>query len=308
VSSKPQKNSSALASERKAGYLFALPWIIGFLTFLSYPLLSSLYFSLTRYSILKQPVFVGFENYRKLFLDDVFLQALGNTFVYAVFAVPLSTIMAITLALLLNAKVKGQAVYRTLFYIPSLVPMVVLGLLWKWIFNAEFGILNAIIKSGPLGKLGIQPPNWLGDPFWAKVTLILIAMWGVGNTVVIYLAGLQDVPASLYEAAEIDGASPAQRMRKITLPMISPVIQFNGVMGIIGALQVFAVPFVMFPGGAPARSTYFFSSYLFDTAFKYQKMGYASAMGWVLFIITVILTFAALKLSEKHVVYDRSAG
>ena len=281
------------------GLLFASPWILGFLIFLAYPVIASLYYSFTNFSILKPPSWIGLENYRELARDEVFFVTLKNTLWYAVGAVPLSTVVAIILAMLLNTKVKGMAVYRTMFFLPSLVPMVALGTLFLWVFNGDYGLLNAAMRG-----IGISPPNWLGDPAWAKWTLVLIAMWGSGQAMIIYLAGLQDVPVSLYEAADLDGAKLWAKTRSVTLPMLSPVILFNVVMGIIGSLQVFAVPYVMFPGGAPARSTYFFTSYLYDNAFQYQRMGYASAMGWVLFLITLALTLLSLKLSERHVHYE----
>lgn len=282
-----------------AGILFAMPWILGFTLFLAYPLIASLYYSFTSFSILKPPRWVGLDNYVELSQDGVFLTTLKNTLWYAIGAVPLSTVTAIALAMLLNTKVKGMALYRTLFFLPSLVPMVALGTLFLWVFNGDYGLLNAAMRG-----VHITPPNWLGDPAWAKWTLVLISMWGCGQAMVIYLAGLQDVPVSLYEAAELDGAKMWAKTKSVTLPMLSPVILFNVVMGIIGSLQVFAVPYVMFPGGAPARSTYFFSSYLYDNAFQFQRMGYASAMGWVLFLITMLLTFLSLKLSERHVHYE----
>jgi multiple sugar transport system permease protein len=281
------------------GILFALPWIFGFCLFLAYPLFASLYYSFTSYSILKPPQWVGLDNYIELSKDEVFLTTLKNTLMYAIGAVPLSTVTAIGLAMLLNTKVKGMAFYRTMFFLPSLVPMVALGTLFLWVFNGDYGLLNAAMRG-----VGITPPNWLGDPAWAKWTLVLISMWGCGQAMVIYLAGLQDVPVSLYEAAELDGAKTWAKTKSVTLPMLSPVILFNVVMGIIGSLQVFAVPYVMFPGGAPARSTYFFAMYLYDNAFQFQRMGYASAMGWVLFLITMLLTFLSLKLSERHVHYE----
>jgi multiple sugar transport system permease protein len=285
--------------DARVGILFASPWILGFLIFLAYPLVSSLYTSFTSYSVLRQPTWVGIDNYRELYFDEVFRGNLVNTLYYAVGAVPLSTAVAIGLALLLNTKVRGMAVYRTLFFLPSLVPMVALGTLFLWVFNSDYGLLNSALRG-----VGISPPNWLGDPAWAKGTLILIAMWGCGQAMIIYLAGLQDVPTSLLEAAELDGAKAGSQMRHVILPMLSPVILFNVIMGIIGSLQVFTVPYVMFPGGAPARSTYFFAMYLYDNAFQYQRMGYASAMGWVMFGITLGLTLLSLKVSEKYVHYE----
>jgi len=285
--------------DARVGILFAMPWILGFTIFLAYPLLSSLYFSFTNYSILRTPKVIGLANYVELSHDEVFFTTLKNTLWYVIGAVPLTTVVAIILAMLLNTKVKGMAIYRTMFFLPSLVPMVALGTLFLWIFNGDYGLLNA-----GLTNLHISPPNWLKDGNWAKVTLVLISMWGCGQAMIIYLAGLQDVPVSLYEAAELDGAKLWQKTKSVTLPMLSPVIMFNVVMGIIGSIQVFAVPFVMFPGGAPARSTYFFTSYLYDNAFAYQRMGYASAMGWVMFLITLALTLVSLKISEKHVHYE----
>jgi multiple sugar transport system permease protein len=285
--------------DARIGVLFALPWIFGFLIFLAYPVISSFAYSFTNYSVLRPPKFIGLGNYQELARDDVFLTTLKNTLWFAIGAVPLSTVVAIGLAMLLNTKVKGMSLYRTLFFLPSLVPMVAQGTLFLWIFNSDYGLLNEALKF-----LHIPPPNWLGSPDWSKWTLVLISMWGSGHAMVIYLAGLQDVPVSLYEAAELDGAKLWQKTKSVTLPMISPVILFNVIMGIIGALQVFALPFVMFPGGAPARSTYFFTSYLFDNAFTYQRMGYASAMGWVMFMITLALTLLSLKVSEKHVHYE----
>jgi multiple sugar transport system permease protein len=286
--------------ESRVAFLFALPWILGFSIFLAYPVLASLFYSFTDFSVLRPARWIGGENYAEMAGDAVFWLSVRNTLVYVLAAVPLGTVVAIALALLLNTEVKGMALYRTLFYVPSLVPMVALAVLWLWIFNGEYGLLNEGLR-----RLHVTGPNWLGDPAFSKATLVLIALWGSGNAMVIYLAGLQDIPVSLYEAADLDGARLWAKMRAVTLPMLSPVILFNVIMGLIGGLQVFAVPYVMFPGGAPARSTYFFTSYLFDNAFRFQRMGYASALGWVLFVITLALTTVALKVSERQVHYDR---
>jgi multiple sugar transport system permease protein len=278
-----------------------MPWILGFAIFMAYPLIASFFYSFTNFSILNSPKWVGAGNYGELLGDEVFFTTLKNTFFYALGAVPLGTVVAIGLAMLLNTKVRGMAFYRAMFFVPSLVPLVALGTLFLWVFNGDYGLLNEAFKAA-----GMSPPNWLGDPAWAKWTLVIISVWGCGQAMIIYLAGLQNVPTALYEAAELDGASAWSKTRCVTLPMLSPVILFNVIMGIIGALQVFAVPYVMFPGGAPARSTYFYASYLFDNAFMYQRMGYASAMGWVLFLITLALTLLALKFSERHVHYETS--
>ncbi len=285
-------------SESWAGFFFALPWIIGFCVFLAYPLLASVYYSFCDYSVLKPPVFIGIDNYRDLMHDSVFWTALKNTAFYAVFAIPFGAVVTLALALLLNSKVKGIPFYRTAFYLPSLVPQVSLAVLWMWMFNGEHGLINDMLLH-----FGIKGPPWLSDPSWTKPALILLGVWGVGNAVVIYLAGLQDVPTELIEAAELDGARPWQKTRHVTLPMISPVILFNVIMGIIGTLQIFTVPYVMFPGGIPARSTYFYTMYLFDNAFKFHKMGYACAMGWIMFLIIFALTLMSVKFSEKKVHY-----
>lgn len=284
--------------ETRTALLFAAPWILGFLGFLLYPLLASLYYSFCDYSVLKSPVWIGGANYQGLFRDELFWKTLGNTLFYAAFALPLGLVVALGLAMLLNTRIRGQTVYRTLFFIPSLVPMVSLAVLWLWMFNSEHGLVNQVLRGA-----GMPAPNWLTDPMWSKPALVLMGVWGMGNAMVIYLAGLQDVPTSLYEAAELDGAGAWQRMRNVTIPMISPVILFNLIMGIIGTLQIFTVPYVMFPNGSPARSTYFYTTYLFDNAFKYHKMGYACAMGWIMFVLILVLTLLSLRLTDKHIHY-----
>ncbi len=292
---------SLARNEARIALLFVGPWIVGFGVFLFYPLVASIYYSFCDYSVLRSPVWIGMQNYADLVRDDVFWTSLKNTLIYAMMALPLGMLVAISLAMLLNAKVKGLAVYRTIFFLPSLVPTIPLAVLWLWVFNGEHGILNYVLQL-----LHLPTPNWLGDPAWSKPALALLAIWGAGNSMVIYLAGLQDVPVDLYEAADLDGAGWWSKTRNVTLPMLSPVILFNLIMGIIGALQVFAEPYVMFPGGSPARSTYFYTMYLFDNAFRYHKMGYACAMGWIMFVIILLLTMLALRLSERHVYYQGS--
>lgn len=287
--------------EAKVGVLFALPWIVGFALLLVYPLVASFATSFTNFSILRPPKAVGLSNYAELAHDEVFFQSLGNTLLYTLGAVPLGTVAAIALAMLLNSKVRGMPVYRTLFFLPTLVPMVAQATLFLWVFNGDHGLLNEALRGA-----GASPPNWLGEPAWAKWTLVLISVWGCGQAMVIYLAGLQNVPTTLYEAADLDGARAWAKTRHITIPMISPVILFNVVMAVIGSIQVFAVPQVMFPGGAPARSTYMFAMYLYDNAFQFQRMGYASAMGWVMFVIILALTMVALRLTDRHVHYETS--
>ncbi len=286
-------------SEARSGYLFAMPWFIGFGLFLAYPIIASVYFSFTEYSVLKPPIWVGTENYETIFADEVFWKTLGNTLFFAALYVPLATLLAFGLALLLNSKVRFMAVYRTVFFVPSLVPVVSLVILWMWLFNGEHGLINTA-----LGWVGITGPGWLTDATWSKPAIVFMSLWGVGNAMVIYLAGLQEVPQQLYEASDLDGATPWQKTRNVTIPLVSPVILFNIVMGIIGSLQIFTQPYVMSEDGSPSRSIYFYSMYLFDNAFKYHKMGYASAMAWIMFLVIFLLTLVALKFAEKRVHYE----
>ncbi len=294
-----------------AGLGFTSPWIIGLATFTLYPVLASLYFSFCDYSILQQPVWIGLENYQRLAGDEVFWIALRNTAVYAALAVPLGVIASLGLALLLNCNVRGLPIFRTLFYLPSIVPVVASSMLWLWIFNGEYGLLNASLA--PLFALwGGAPPAWLGDPAWAKPALVLMSLWGVGNSMVIYLAGLQDVPRELYESAELDGVGVWRRFWHVTLPMISPVVYFNFIMGFIGAMQIFTQAFILSAAanngdgtlGSPARSTLFYTIHLYSTAFQDLRMGYASAMAWVFFLIIAGLTWAANAVAERRVHYS----
>jgi multiple sugar transport system permease protein len=280
------------------GLGFLSPWIIGFLLFTLLPVGMSFYYSLCDYSLLQPPLFIGFANYRDLMADPVFWKTLVNTFKYAIMALPAGMLVSLGLALLLNAPIRGQAIYRTIIFLPSLVPTVASAMLWLWLFNAKLGLINSMLRG-----IGIEGPGWLTTPEWAMPALALMSLWGVGHTVVIYLAGLQDVPRELYEAAELDGVGPLSRLRNVTLPMISPVIFFNLVMAIIGTLQVFAIPFVM-TGGGPARATYFFTMYLYDNAFTYLKMGYASAMAWIQLVIILCLTGIAFWSSRRWVHYQ----
>ena len=288
----------------RTGLLFALPWFIGLSVFTLYPVGASLFYSFCDYSVLQSPIWTGSENYQRMLHDVVFWKSLRNTAFYAALSLPLGMLTSLALALLLNTGVRGMSAFRTIFYLPSIVPVVAGAMLWLWIFNGQYGLLNWALS--PVCRLvGVAPPAWLADPHWAKPALVLMSLWGAGNSMIIYLAGLQDVPTELYESAELDGAGWWRRLWHITLPVISPVIYFNMIMGIIGALQTFATVFVMTGGaeGNPARSTLFYALYLFSTAFYDLRMGYASAMAWVLFLLIVTLTVLATKLSEKRVHY-----
>jgi multiple sugar transport system permease protein len=283
----------------RAGLAFVSPWLIGLGVFMLYPVVASLYYSFCDYSVLDRAYPVGLANYADLLHDELYLKSLLNTLFYASLSVPLGLALALALALLLNSGVRGLAVYRTIFFLPALMPMVALAVLWLWIFNGEYGVLNAF-----LSRLGIHAPGWLTDPAWSKPALVLLSLWGTGQAMVIFLAGLQDVPVHLYEAADLDGASWWPKFRHVTLPMISPVLLFNGIMGIIGSLQLFAVPYIMTPNGQPARSAYFYAMYLYDSAFRYLRMGYASAMAWILFLLILALTLLSLRLTARYVHYE----
>lgn len=280
------------------GLGFVSPWLVGMTVFVLYPVAASLFYSACDYNLLNDPVFVGAGNYIELFQDRAFGKSVFNTFYYAIFALPLGMVLSLALAMLLSTRARGMTIYRTIFFLPSLVPLVALAVLWLWIFNGEYSVLNYALSG-----LGISGPNWLTDKNWAMPALIILSFWGVGYAIVIYLAALQDVPQALYEAADLDGASWWQKTRHVTLPMISPVIYFNLIIGIIGTLQIFAVPYIM-TGGGPARATLFYTMYLFDNAFGYYRMGYASAMAWILFLIILLLTLLATKVSRKHVYYE----
>ena len=380
------------------GYAFILPWLVGLTLFIAYPFFAAGGFSFCEFPPLKGPMYVGGANYVELMGDPVFHRCLGVTTMYAAVAIPVGVLLAMSLALFLNARIRGLALYRVIFYLPHLVPTVVVAILWKWIFNAKAGLLNlllrylfratdawaglffnlpktagdllgaplrslfllaalapAVLVWGPVGRriwggksrlrhlavmaavIGLvlaasalfsagmyrfapedmrkmHAPGWLSDgdqfpsgapiaPSWALWGIIIMSLWGVGQMAVIYLAKLQDVPIELYEAAEIDGAGWWRKTISITIPMISPVILFNVVMAIIGAFQVFAQPYIMTQGG-PEDKTRFVAMFVYDQAFQYHRLGYASAVAAVLFLIIVALTLLAFRLSKRHVHYS----
>ncbi len=288
------------AGKREAleGYLFISPWLIGFLVFTLGPLVASIFISLSKWDIFSAPQFVGFENYIAMFRDPLFKKSLWNTFYYSIFSIPLGMAGGLALALLLNQKVKGLPIFRTIFYLPSVTSGVAVALLWKWIFNPEFGIANAILNF--FGFPGLQ---WLNSPTWAMPALIIMSLWGVGGGMLIYLAGLQGIPRQLYEAAELDGAGSWACFINITLPMLTPTLFFQLITGIIGSFQIFTQAFVMTNGG-PVNATLFYVLYLYRNAFQWWKMGYASALAWFLFVVILILTLIQFRLSKRWVHYD----
>jgi multiple sugar transport system permease protein len=297
------------------GLLFTSPALIGLAVFTVYPVFALLYYSFCRYTALKPPTWVGLGNYNSLMRDRLFFESLYNTAYFSILAVPLGIIVAFGIAVLLNAKVRGLAFFRTIFYITSIVPVVASAVLWLWILNPQYGLINVAIESfsGLVQSLGARlgldlpgfvGPGWLADPKWSKPALILMSAWGIGGSMVIYLAGLQDVPQDLYEAASLDGASPWRKTWHITLPFMSPYIFFTAVMGLIGSVQYFTQAWVMTGGtGAPANSTMFFAMYLFQNAFQMFKMGYACAMAWLLFLVILAATLLLFKTSARFVYY-----
>ncbi len=287
--------------EALTGVLLVLPWIVGFLVFLLGPMLVSVYLSLTDWDLLTDPRFVGLKNYRRMFFEDPLVrQSLKVTTLYAFSAVPLRVVGGLFLAVLLNQNIKVKSFIRTIFYLPSVVSGVAVAMLWLWIFNSDFGLLNLILHL-----FGIRGPAWLSDPDYVLAAFVIMSLWGVGGSMVIYLAGLQGVPTDLYEAAEVDGASTLLRFWHITLPMISPVIFFNLIMGIIAALQIFNQAYIMTQGG-PQNASMFMMLYLYFNAFEYFKMGYASSLAWLIFFYILALTLLVFRSSSRWVFYAGS--
>ena len=279
-------------------FIFISPWLIGFLVFIVGAMGASLYFSFAKYDILTSAVFTGVTNYIEIFSNDrIFRKALRVSFTYSLVVVPAALVLGFALSLLMNQKVKGIYTFRTIFYLPAVVSGVGVALLWQWIFNPRYGILNQIISW-----FGVEGPGWHLDRHWALPALMIMSLWGVGGGMIIYLARLQGIPKELYEAAEVDGASLFGRFRHVTLPMMTPVIFFNLVMGIIGSLQTFTQAQVMTQGG-PNYATMFYVLYLYQR-FRALKMGYASALAWILFLIILLLTLVVLRSSSFWVFYE----
>jgi multiple sugar transport system permease protein len=287
--------------EARTGLLFASPFIFGMVVFTAFPFLASLYLSFTNYDMVNAPKFIGLKNYIILFTNDsIFFTSLWNTLFHVLVATPVGIIVGVALALLLNKKVKGISVYRTIYYIPNVVSIVAMAFLWMWIFQPNFGIINQM-----LDQIGIDGPGWYMDDtstYMPKITLIIMGLWNAGGSMVIYLAALQDIPGEIYEAADIDGASKLRKTLKITLPLITPTIFFNLVMSLIGGFQMFTLAYLMTNGG-PGKSTYYFGYYLYDKAFSDYQMGMASALAWILLIITLLITIATFGFSKKWVTY-----
>jgi multiple sugar transport system permease protein len=290
--------------EAAAGYLFVSPWVIGFLLFTIGPMIASLIFSLTRYDVVNPPVWVGTQNYADLLSDPIFWQSVKVTLYFAVLALPSSLVLGFILAILLNQDIPGIRIWRTLYFLPSVLSGVAVTLLWVLLFNPQIGLVNRVLES-----LGVKAPGWFADPDWAVPSLVIMALWGVGQNMIIYLAGLQSVPADLYDAARVDGADAWQRFRFVTLPMMSPVLFYNLVLGLIGTFNYFTQAYVASGAvssdvGGPIRSTLFYNIYLYQNAFEFNRMGYASAMAWVLFVVVLALTLLVFKSSDLWVYYE----
>jgi len=298
VSSSRRKGSLA-RHEARWGWVFISPWLVGFAVFTFGPMLASLWMSFTKYD-LHTMEFVGLENFRRLAVQDpLFWKALSNTLIYAAISVPLGIVGSLGLAILLNQKVRGQHMFRTLFYLPSMVPAVASAILWQWMFNTDNGAINA-----GLGVFSVPPIEWLQNERWTMPAFVIMSLWGIGGArMIIFLAGLQGVSDSYYDASKIDGASAWQQFRFVTLPLLSPVMFFNLLLGIIGAFQVFTSAYVMTSGG-PNNASLFYALYLFRNAFEYFKFGKASALAWVLFTILVVVSAIQFRLSKRWVYYE----
>jgi multiple sugar transport system permease protein len=276
---------------------FISPWLLGFLGFFVYPLVISFYYSFTEYNLLQPPEWIGLQNYAKLLEDELYRNALANTLYFVVVSVPLGVIVSFGVAFLLNQQIRLRVLLRMIFYLPVVVPISATAILWMWIFNANWGLANNL-----LALVGIQGPAWLGSPAWSKPSLILMELWLIGGSVLIFLAALQDVPQSLYDAAMVDGANAWHRLRHITIPLVTPATLFSLLTGLIGAFQSFANAWIMTQGG-PLRSTEFYVFYLYNNGFRFFKMGYASAMAWILFLIVVFVTMLSFRTSARWVYY-----
>jgi len=299
ATAKRQRSRVALIEELW-GYLFISPWLLGFLVFTIGPMLVSLYWSFTKYEFPLSPRWNGIENYVNAFTkDELFPTALWNTSYYVLFSVPLGLAASLLLALLLDRKIPGRPLWRTIYYVPSIVPAVVTAFLFGYLFQPEFGLINGLLR-----QIGVDGPGWFNSVDWVKPTFILLALWGAGGpTMIIFLAGLQNIPQELYEAAEVDGAGRLHKFWSITLPMLSPTIFFNLVTGIIAAFKIFTTAYVA-TGGGPYYASYFYVLHLFNNFFKYLNMGYASALAWLLFVIIMVFTLLQLRFARRWVYYE----
>lgn len=291
---------TAVGRRTITGYLFISPFILGFIFWVLIPALMAMWLTFTDWNLISPPRYVGFQNIVRLGSDKLFWQSLKVTVNYTLISVPLGLVLGFVLALLMNTKVRGISGFRTVYYLPSIVPAVASAVLWAWILNTEFGLLNSV-----LGWFGIPRVAWLQEPEWALPALILMSLWGLGASMVIYLAGLQGIPESFYEAAMIDGAGRWAQLRHITIPLMSPIIFFNLIIGIIASFQVFTAGFLITNGG-PQNATLFYVLYLYRNGFEYLDMGYSAALAWVLFLIIMTLTLVIFRYVGGTVHYEEN--
>lgn len=280
------------------GLAFISPWIVGFGAFVLYPMINAGYLSFTRFSGFGDARWIGLGNYARLFGDDLFWLSLWNTAYYVALAVPIGLVVALILALAMNQRLKEVAWYRTAFYLPSILPLFALSLIFVWLLNPRFGLFNHVLSMA-----GLPPINWLGDPRWSKIALVLVAQLGAGHAAVIFLAGLRAIPQTLYDAATIDGASDGQKLFRITLPLLTPALLYNLISAIGVNLQIFTQAYIM-TGGGPVDSTLFYALYLYRNAFNYSEMGYASAMSWILFLLNLALALFVFSRARRWVSYE----
>ena len=285
-----------------AFFAFASPWILGFIGLTLIPMAASLFISFTKWNILTPPVWVGFENFRIIFQDPLFYKSVRVTLIYTLYAVPLNIVFSVFVAILLNNNLRGMRIFRTIIYLPAVISGVVIAILWMWIYNPDYGIINNFLRV-----FGINGPGWIYDQYWALPSLVIMSLWGIGGNMVLYLAGLQGIPTELYESAHIDGANFFTRLFFITVPSISPVLLFTLLTGIIWALQSFIQAFVMTKGG-PNQATHFYAFYIYRNAFAYRKMGEACAQAWILFFLIFIITIIVLKITKGRIYYGSTEG
>jgi multiple sugar transport system permease protein len=299
VSTVHRRGPSRLARRRIiTAYLCLLPWLVGFAVFTAYPIVASAYYSLTNYAIVSTPTWIGLRNYENMFRDPIFRQSLSVTVVFSVVAVPGSIVVGYLVAVLLNQRLRGLFVWRTLYFLPSIVPAIASAFLWEWIFDPNFGLINSLLRD-----VGIRGPGWFSSVHWVLPAFIIMYLWGAGGNLILYLAALQQIPTDLYESALVDGASAWSRLIRITIPLSSPVILFTFLTGVIASFQVFTAAYVITNGG-PGNASLFYVLYLYRTGWQYFQLGYASALAWVLLIIMLAITLLSLWVSRRLVYYE----
>ncbi len=299
---KAKSKKKSISRENLRFLIWISPWLFGFVILTLLPLLGSLYISFTEWKIVSDPIWVGLKNYKDLFTDPIFLKSLKVTFTYCAMTIPLSMVLSFIVAMLLNGDLPYASLLRTIYYLPCVVSSVAASLLWSWVFNYRFGLLNQLLAA-----IGVQGPNWIGDEKWSLISLAIMSLWGVGGGIIFYLAGLQAVPQHLHEAAKLAGAGWWRRLFTITLPSMSPILWFSFLTNIISGLQSFTSAYLMTSGG-PNNSTMFYALYLYNNAFKYHKMGKACAMAWILFIIIMVLSALVVKVTSPMVYYENDGG